>query len=738
MIKSIKLKNVATYSPEGVQIEELKPISFIFGGNGTGKTTISKFINDQKNDIYLNCSLEWDNDQPLKTYVYNKNFREQSFFKGNIPGVFTLGKYSVDRQKALIEMKNEKEELRKTFIEEKNRLKGIEDKIDKEVNRFKETVWDLLYKPNKVDFKDAFKGANYKETFKKRLLKEYQDNTAELLAKEDLLFQAKTIFGERPHAIDLLPLLNVERLKEIEELEVWETPIVGKKDVPIADMIKKLGSSDWFFAGQKLIVDNICPFCQQATISEDFKKQLECFFDESYKGKLKEVVRLGDEYFKLSNNLIFRINQLEKREELNADTKIDWSKFKTEIKLLESRLNETKKVMSEKIKEPGRKFSITLLTDLYDQLNDRIIEANKAIKSHNEVVNNFNISHRHLVEGVWRYIIENAKLTIESHNKDINGLMKSREILKNTHAQTINRGFQLKKEIEELTIGTTGIEFSELEMNKILESYGFNNFRIVSFPENNNFYQIQRADGSPVESTLSDGEITFITFLYFYQLAKGGHTESTVNERRVLVVDDPISNLDSKVLFVVSSLLRKCMHEIRSGEGNITQLILLTHNSYFHKQMAMVAGRDQLLSDTAFWLLRKGKKWTILESYGAKNPISTYELLWNELKTVETESNIMLLQTMRRILESYFTVYGQFSEIKKLPDSFETIEEKMICKSLISWIHDGSNDIADEIHLSDYYEASQSYKDVFRKLFEINHQLGHYNQMMGIKEECYL
>ena len=125
-----------------------------------------------------------------------------------------------------------------------------------------------------------------------------------------------------------------------------------------------------------------------------------------------------------------------------------------------------------------------------------------------------------------------------------------------------------------------------------------------------------------------------------------------------------------------------------------------------------------------------------IEAYGNENPISsTYELLWRELRSEDNKSSVLLKNAMRRILEYYFTVFGQFSNIKKLPDRFQTIEEQMICKSLISWVHDGSHDIADEIHVSDNDDAVMRFKDVFRTIFDSNGQLGHYNQMMGIEIE---
>lgn len=203
-----------------------------------------------------------------------------------------------------------------------------------------------------------------------------------------------------------------------------------------------------------------------------------------------------------------------------------------------------------------------------------------------------------------------------------------------------------------------------------------------------------------------------------------------------MVVDDPISSLDSNVLFVVSSLLRKFLEDVRTGKGIVNQLIIFTHNAYFHKQMAIIEGRNREIENTGYWILRKGRIYTTIESHGKKNPISsTYELLWQEIKTEEKISSVILQNAMRRILEYYFTVFGQFSNIRNLPPKFKTPEEQIICKSLISWVHGGSHDIADEIHISGHDDSEQRYKDVFKTIFEVNGQLGHYNLMMDIREE---
>ena len=52
MIKTLKMKNCASYDSMGISIEECKKVNFIYGPNGSGKSTISNFLYDQKT-IYI-------------------------------------------------------------------------------------------------------------------------------------------------------------------------------------------------------------------------------------------------------------------------------------------------------------------------------------------------------------------------------------------------------------------------------------------------------------------------------------------------------------------------------------------------------------------------------------------------------------------------------------------------------------------------------------------------------------
>lgn len=81
MIENILIKKVASYDNEGIQLSDLKKINFIYGANGSGKTTISKLLSDQDNPESKDCDLQWKHGQALNSLVYNKEFREKSFGK---------------------------------------------------------------------------------------------------------------------------------------------------------------------------------------------------------------------------------------------------------------------------------------------------------------------------------------------------------------------------------------------------------------------------------------------------------------------------------------------------------------------------------------------------------------------------------------------------------------------------------------------------------------------------------
>jgi wobble nucleotide-excising tRNase len=242
------------------------------------------------------------------------------------------------------------------------------------------------------------------------------------------------------------------------------------------------------------------------------------------------------------------------------------------------------------------------------------------------------------------------------------------------------------------------------------------------------FYKIVREDLSEVKETLSEGERTFITFLYFFQLLKGSIEGSGISKDKVVVFDDPISSLDSNILFVVSNLIKEVIQDCRQGKNGIKQVFVLTHNIYFHKEVTSRFGKDNGKRPIeTFWIVRKlGNKSNIIKHEG--NPIkTTYELLWRELDILEEINKATIFNTLRRILEYYFKIIGGL-DYEKCINDFDG-EEKIICKSLVSWINDGSHSINDDLVVYVESESIEKYLNVFNTIFKCMGHESHYNMM---------
>eukprot|EP01093_Parvamoeba_rugata_P013240 TRINITY_DN401_c0_g2_i6.p1 TRINITY_DN401_c0_g2~~TRINITY_DN401_c0_g2_i6.p1 ORF type:complete len:733 (-),score=161.55 TRINITY_DN401_c0_g2_i6:3455-5653(-) len=732
MIRSVTIKNTATFDDTGIEVSEFKKVNFFYGANGSGKTTISNFIYAPNNARFPDCQLNWKNEIELKSLVYNKEFRDRNFGNGTIAGVFTLGQATKEEAELIEENRKELNDLKEKGIQQKEVLDKQTKKRDDLEDDFREEVWTTIYKKHEVNFKEAFKGVMQKKPFLTKLLDKFENNTSDLKTIEELKERAETILGETPIKISEIPTIDFLRISEIEQEGIWSKKIIGKSDVEIAKLIQRLNINDWVNEGKKhLQEDKTCPFCQEDTITQDFRNQLEGYFDETFVSDTKKAKDLNDDYIRVFENIINELQQIESTEKLNQKTKLDLDKFSSLLKTLNSQFVANKELLNSKLKEPSRSIALTSTKEQLEEIEKLISTANITIKKHNDIVNNYATERNKLVNEIWKFIIEDNRTRIEYFVKHKNGLQKGIDNISKKVIELRDEYKKLDKEIKELTKNVTSIQPSVDEINQTLKSFGFQNFEIVPSQIGTNQYQIQRADGELAESTLSEGEVTFITFLYFLQLVKGSTNETEITDERILVIDDPISSLDSNVLFVVSSLLKEITKGIRNNEGNIKQLILLTHNVYFHKEVSFINGRTKECNETNFWILRKIDNVSYLQDFELVNPIqNSYELLWRELKNKDNNSGITIQNTMRRIIENYFKILGKYGD-DDLIDKFDNPQEKEICRSLICWINEGSHTIPDDLFVELQDNTIENYFKVFKSVFKETGHLEHYNMMMN-------
>lgn len=178
-------------------------------------------------------------------------------------------------------------------------------------------------------------------------------------------------------------------------------------------------------------------------------------------------------------------------------------------------------------------------------------------------------------------------------------------------------------------------------------------------------------------------------------------------------------------------MVKSLIKEIRNGISDVEQIFILTHNVFFHKEASFVDGRTAELNDVNYWIISKDNNISSIRAFGKTNPIKTsYELLWQELKNNENASLVTTQNIMRRIIENYFSILGKNVD-DAIVDSFDTPEDKMICRSLISWINDGSHSIPDDLYIDSYTDSVDRYKCIFREIFIRMHHEAHYKMMMG-------
>ena len=175
---------------------------------------------------------------------------------------------------------------------------------------------------------------------------------------------------------------------------------------------------------------------------------------------------------------------------------------------------------------------------------------------------------------------------------------------------------------------------------------------------------------------------------------------------------------------------------MRFGTSHIKQVLVFTHNVYFHKEITFNKKRTSgAMKEETFWIVKKINQFSVVENH-RDNPVKTsYELLWNEVKD-KNRSILTIQNTLRRILENYFKILGNINN-DEIIEKFEG-KEKQVCSSLFSWVNDGSHNALDDLFVSCDADMVGIYLDVFKKTFEKSGHIAHYNMMMGITEGYYM
>lgn len=341
MIKKIQVQKVATFD----NLVELLPkkINFIYGSNGSGKTTISNLIGGYINSE--DCLV--DNDNMTKVLVYNRNFVEENFSQ-SVKGIFTLGEDSIHAQEELERLRKENQNKLMTIDTKKETLKGFHEDIESQKKATNEKCWGIQQNIGN-SFSEALIGyRNSKQKFFEKCIAVFDNwDKAKTEDIETIKSKYQIAYSKNSEVYPSFPIVDISQIDIIEKSVLLEKVITGSNDTPFGQFIELLKNSDWVKKGLEYtnISNDKCPFCQQ-TLSDELQKEVENFFDKEYENDCEELDMFIEKYtvyFDNISKLIFDITETQIPFISTENLKSDYKLFDKQFEL---NINELKKSKS--------------------------------------------------------------------------------------------------------------------------------------------------------------------------------------------------------------------------------------------------------------------------------------------------------------------------------------------------------------------------------------------------------
>lgn len=723
MISKIVLNRVASYKKEAV-LDTDKKVNLLYGLNGTGKSTFSEFLYDQTGARFSQCSIEGleENDTVL---VYNQKFVQDTFYEPEgIHGIFTLSKGNADAQKVIdttsAEVKKLTEQKRK--IEEKKTKN--EQKHLGEIEEYKKQVWKIKTEYTGGDrvlefCLDGLKGN--KDTLFKHIISLEKPEGELDYSVDDLKKEAQQLQGEA-QSRQLLSkvLINVE---DIEQSELLSKVIVGNKNSSVASLIETLGNSDWVNTGIKYVhIDGekgVCPFCQQKTITQNFLEQINAYFDESYnrdKSQIEQMISRYNAEIKKATDFFNAIKDDSFLEKNKAEIE---SLSANLISVLEHNLN----TLREKAKTPSIQVSLQPINEIIESINSIIKNANNEITLYNQRIADIKGSKSKIRDSFWCLMRKEYNSVIElyaANEKAYEQSVKNAQKELQTKTSEINTNTAL---IEENRKKTVNIDEAVENIKNGLIDIGITDFTIEKYSEEEALYRLKREDlDEDVFKTLSEGEKMVISFLYFIELCKGESTAEKASNKKIVVIDDPISSLSHIYVFNIGRLI----HNEFLRTKKYDQLFILTHSLYFFYELTNTNHKERKETQKLFRICKNTES-SYFEDMKYEDIQNDYQAYWHIIKD-KKQSPALIANCMRNVMEYFFNFVEKqdFAQVFQRPELQEN-RYMAFNRYMNRESHSKGQNIFD-IKEFNY----DSFREAFKKVFETEGYIDHYNKMIGL------
>lgn len=758
MITKIQMRQVASYDATGVDIDTDNKMNFFFGYNGCGKSTIARYLRDlslplaEHNSEFDHCSQIGYNPSTETILVYNEDFRRENFIiKDEQRGIFSLNRANAAIDKQIEEINEYVESLQKHLQSVKNREAQLIASKTKKQRRLEDDVFNKRTIFSSCRLADLPYGGR-KTTFLQHI-KESLSHTTAAKTLPDLMSEYQRVYSNGvknvPYVVDINAFQSLID-SEDELSNILGEVIVGNNDVDIASLINQLQMSTWVEQGLPYLgqSENKCPFCQQPLTNKiSLQHQFEQFFDASYKDKMEALKNKADSYMAGLNAQIMELESIESV--FNPQNVV--SSLHADLIRFKSTLSQT---INEKKEHPNERKSIASLSQYLSRLND----VKSQVDANNRDFANLSALKAQWITDAQVYIAEDCRVAIERHDAWGQKLDNIIEMNKASQASLESRIVYQLHRLDELRKQTVNTADAVANMGKILKNAGFTGFEIkeklIAGSASPAYYlKRQGSTSTKVYRTLSEGEKTFISFLYFYQLCLGTDDLAGASKKKIIVIDDPVSSLDSKVMFVITTLIHQlAKYKYQKGQPTadkqlfanptIEQLFVLTHNYYFYKEVSL--DKRPIVTNYRHHVIEKVNNCSKITSSDKRTIKNDYLTMWECLKQfkanigTDKSQNVMIANTMRRVIDTFMDFIGYKKgdattvTWSSLGSFVEGTPEYVVESAFISFINDDSHGVAvfDDMYYANIINQEPSVIfSVFKELFK---RIGrnHYEMMM--------
>jgi wobble nucleotide-excising tRNase len=720
MISEINIDCVTCYKKLST-LKTDKKVNIIYGLNGTGKSTLSNYLYDASNTKFSHCSINGlgQNEDIL---VYNQKFINQNFYEqDSLKGIFTLSKENKDAEEKIKNTEKEISKLNHIKTKKSELIESYKQDINKKKISSEEAIWEIKTNYAGGDRVLAYCLTGFmrsKESLFGHLcsLKKTKEKSAKSV--EQLKEEVKAIQGDTAQKYNLLSIVK-SGCTEIESDSLFSEIIIGNESSSVANLINHLKNSDWVKIGLKYLPENfegteVCPFCQNKTITKELIDDIYSYFDKTYEAKISKLKHLLGLYEAI-------IEQLPSKDSFYTNPFISdqQSKFENLFKQIIDSLNENKNLILEKINNPSKEIHLKNTDKIFEDFNAFIGSINTQILRHNKKIDNKGDELENIKKQFWDIMRWEYDQTISSFNTDkssIENKIKTEQSELKKVTVKISDQYDLIQSEQKKTIN---IDESIENINNGLLELGIDGFAIKKHSDN--FYKIARTEEClNTFHTLSEGEKMIISFLYFRELCKGKTNPTYSATKKIIVIDDPISSLSHVYIFNIGQLIKNDFF----NSQNFEQIFVLTHSLYFFYELADANHKRRKENQKLFRITKNCNSSSISEMKYEEIQ-NDYHSYWYIVKD-ENQPPALIANCMRNIIEYFFN----FIEKRDLNNVFQKKELQSVkYQAFCRYINRESHSLGQNIF--DFKEFNYDiFKEALGLVFKESGYPEHFEQMM--------